>query len=72
MVPSVVMTEQYGIKELQGKIRKERLQWYYHVRRVIEDTTVKMVGDQLVDLRRHKEKCMQQDLDQLGVNEEVW
>ena len=76
-VTSGEVAERCGIKELELKLRQGRLRWFGHVRRS-EDSTAHMVEEMEVAGRRPAGRpkqtwwrCVQRDLDQLGVSEEL-
>ena len=71
------VAERCGVRELEVKLRKGRLRWFGHVRRAGGDRMMRVVEMEVGGRRpveRPKKtwmKCIQQDMDLLGVNEEL-
>lgn len=74
-VGSGEVAERCGVKELEVRLRQGRLRWFGHVRRA-EHSMMRRVEEMEVGGRRPVgrpkktwRRCIQQDMDQLGVNE---
>lgn len=77
-ISSREVAERCGVKEIQEKIRRRRLQWFSHVRREKEGGVVKMVEEMEVPgkrpvgrPRRTWRQIVQQDMEKLGIQEEL-
>ncbi len=75
-VTSEEVARRCGIREMEVILWQRRLQWFGHVRRLGQDSVVKMVVE--VEGRRPVgrprkvwRKCIEQDLNQLGLREEM-
>ncbi len=75
-VTSEEVARRCGIREMEVILRQRRLQWFGHVRRAGQDSVVRMVEE--VEGRRPVgrprktwRKCIEQDLNQLGLREEM-